>query len=1029
MARKNWHQNPELHDSNSDGTADGVNTNSFSGTPVLSIKAPGAAGTPCEAGQLGNAQALAYTVVPGDSSYAYVRLGQTAAGSFKTTVVDEIVAGSTSVCRTTTAHGLEIGDKLYLSGSSADGIKTVTTKPDTTHFGIAENLTLTGSGRCSPTCSANAEVYWTQTGSKTITGMLKLYQRTTGEATVGTGGSSSSFGQGAWERHTCYCVIQHDDTCDHFSLEFVFNNVATAYDQIQLYVRNVQIEKANGTGDWFDGIYGGDWVGSAHASESTEVQAVVTSMSAGGGQAGEHLTLTGTDFGNNDSLFTHAVLFGTTEASIVSWTPTEIEVIVPNVASGATSVYVQPGNGGGTNAAAVTYTVGKPTITAVTPNTDVYPGDRIVITGTSLGSGGVVSFDTTPAEILSWSADGTSVSCNCPKVLPDSYDVVVKPQDGVASDPSTVTVIALPLYINGKPHPVIYLKRSGAYVMATEFWHKEDDVYWPYGIGQGTTPPLPPPSDDWPTGGVTIEVNPSTSLGRTVAAIQAAIDSAPALATVHVPGGAPWTGETDLFGKEYVRVKGDGIFKQSIAGTGGGGTWIKARLRWPAYSHFDGMLIGHNTSGRQCSHSPIERATTRTIGVGQTKQVGCRKAVFKNVRFKGGGEGKLYTGFLKGPGGVATTNAYSYRTAGASVFDFSSNYKRGWVTQTDGVGSKDMIENHFWDCEWERSMGGQDDGRYSLVTLSDGSTYLREDPNFNYGNPGGWLNGWWDCRSGGSFFTKNRWYRCHMGVKNGYHSGVEGYGIGTVSLLQASPTGPANSSSESVNWDGYVGGANPGTKERYNHPDCSWSTDGGSQIALNYPTLGYGAQPSWSTYANRVGNWNKNFDTDIVDHGPDDNYWEDCLFEYSNWHPLNPCDWARNYSVWRGCGTNPWSFGNTAYPNAGAGCLAGWGNPPGKNWVQTPDAMWNNNFSLTRCYSKGSLKGGSHMVGEVSRNCKVIDCNFTHNQTNRGTPTGTFSYGNENSGSFSNANRPSTALFTTDWSGSLTTYTPSPYDP
>ena len=39
------------------------------------------------------------------------------------------------------------------------------------------------------------------------------------------------------------------------------------------------------------------------------------------------------------------------------------------------------------------------------------------------------------------------------------------------------------------------------------------------------------------------------------------------------------------------------------------------------------------------------------------------------------------------------------------------------------------------------------------------------------------------------------------------------------------------------------------------------------------------------------------FDWSQVDHGFSDNRFEDCLFEYSFWDPMDICDYARSYSL------------------------------------------------------------------------------------------------------------------------------------
>ena len=83
------------------------------------------------------------------------------------------------------------------------------------------------------------------------------------------------------------------------------------------------------------------------------------------------------------------------------------------------------------------------------------------------------------------------------------------------------------------------------------------------------------------------------------------------------------------------------------------------------------------------------------------------------------------------------------------------------------------------------------------------------------------------------------------------------------------------------------------------------------------------------------------------------------------------------------------------------GSSIGWGNPPGANWVNIPDA-WADNVDITRCYFKGCYSTAHSVVYEIGRNSDVA---------NSFNGSGSFadhqgSYGNTATGSFSNANRP-----------------------
>jgi hypothetical protein len=221
------------------------------------------------------------------------------------------------------------------------------------------------------------------------------------------------------------------------------------------------------------------------------------------------------------------------------------------------------------------------------------------------------------------------------------------------------------------------------------------------------------------------------------------------------------------------------------------------------------------------------------------------------------------------------------------------------------------------------------------------------------------MNIWLDCRAGGAQVYGNGWYRCHFGVKNGYRQGVEGYGIGQTILFQPAPAEHAS--------------------------DGPRPTGGRDDMSFN-----------WSQ----------------VDHGFHDNHFEDCLFEYALWTPMDVCDYARSYAL-----TNLFDGAVGSNP------------PTATQAAAIPDRMWNIDLSMTRCYSKGSTPDPHSLIGEFGKDCVFTDC-----FCGTGSPFGMAGrFGNVVSGSFSNADRPVSAIFPAgaayDWTGTTTSYTPSPYDP
>ena len=106
---------------------------------------------------------------------------------------------------------------------------------------------------------------------------------------------------------------------------------------------------------------------------------------------------------------------------------------------------------------------------------------------------------------------------------------------------------------------------------------------------------------------------------------------------------------------------------------------------------------------------------------------------------------------------------------------------------------------------------------------------------FKNGNPGCVLNLWVDSRPGGGQVYGDSFIRCHFGVKNGYHSGIDGYGVGTTILCQPGPStyATSNPADRGPNMGGSSGvtyqtpndyAANPvnAGKTQWN-PDFDWS--------------------------------------------------------------------------------------------------------------------------------------------------------------------------------------------------------------
>ena len=453
----------------------------------------------------------------------------------------------------------------------------------------------------------------------------------------------------------------------------------------------------------------------------------------------------------------------------------------------------------------------------------------------------------------------------------------------------------------------------------------------PSATATGTPSPSPDPTTDpTPSSTPTPTPTPTSTPGQSTVTVPAAATKAQIDACVTSAvkdGSGTWivfpAGTFAYSGTfivpDGINVRGQGIWDQGSS-SGGGGTWLQASkgMQWGSHSTIDDLLVGENTAGLTCTFHPVARGSSAAGADTQTN--GSHDVTFNFVRFKGGSD------------------------AGAALIDLSANYSNCWSAT---VKREDMVDTAFNDCEFERPQ----------ITNTAAGTSL-----------GAILNIWWDVRPGGAQVHDLTFCRCHFGVKNGYHSGVDDYGSGRTILLQGAPASS----------------------------DSTGPAIGGNSVITG-------------------ANWNPDFDWGQVDHGCYNVVFQDCLFEYSLWYPMDVCDTARAYSCWQGV-------------EAGAtdgGASIGWGNPPGSHWTSIPTKDWTDNLDITRCYFKGSYPTAHSIVYEIGRNSNVVD-SFNG--------SGSFadhagSYGNTVSGSFSNATRPHTGLFTSDWTGATTSYTASPNDP
>ena len=454
--------------------------------------------------------------------------------------------------------------------------------------------------------------------------------------------------------------------------------------------------------------------------------------------------------------------------------------------------------------------------------------------------------------------------------------------------------------------------------------------------------PTPTPTST-PTSAPTSIPPPATQIAVPVGAGTSQIDACLAQARAAGPGASvvfpagkfSYAGTLDV--PDRINLTGQGIWDQG-ASDGGGGTWLQCPIEWGSYSTVSRLLLGVNAAGEVCTFTPCAK-DDQACGP-YTQAHGSTGCTFSQVRFKGGSDG------------------------GASLID-TSNWGAGWSTASNPLKKHFMIDTTFTDCEFERPQAANSVGVSST---------------FAGGNPGSAMNLWYDCRPGGAQIAGNRWIRCHFGVKNGYHSGIDGYGIGTTILCQSAPS----------------------THSTSNSADEGANTDGGSVVTS--------------------ANWNPRFDWSQVDHCATDNTFVDCLFEYATWCPMDLCDNARSYSMWHG--VKSYLAKNPGGTCTDGNAAAGWGNPPGSQWVAIPDRMWLKQWDMTRCYLKGSTPVAHSVIGEITADCTMLD-----SSCGTGSVEGyAGSFGNVATGRFPGGH-PTSAIFTARWRGATTSYTPSPFDP
>ena len=160
---------------------------------------------------------------------------------------------------------------------------------------------------------------------------------------------------------------------------------------------------------------------------------VVASLSVSGGRPTDAVTITGSNFGTSQG----TVKFGSTTATVTSWSTTGIVVTVPNIpTAGREDIVVSSGGADSAPNPFVVCAVSGPCITGVSP-TPVVGGQSAKISGEGFAAAtGTVEFGgvpVPPAAIVNWTDTSITVTVPVGQTLPTT--VVVTTAAPVASSP------------------------------------------------------------------------------------------------------------------------------------------------------------------------------------------------------------------------------------------------------------------------------------------------------------------------------------------------------------------------------------------------------------------------------------------------------------------------------------------------------------------------------------------------------------------------------------------------------------------
>ncbi|HEU5135109.1 MAG TPA: IPT/TIG domain-containing protein [Steroidobacteraceae bacterium] len=170
----------------------------------------------------------------------------------------------------------------------------------------------------------------------------------------------------------------------------------------------------------------------------------LNSITPNTGNPGASVTLAGTGFGATQGANT--VRFGTTTATVTSWSNTQIVATVPNLTGGtAVGVAVVVGGVASNEVNFLVTSPMPPVLATLTPNSGP-AGSTVAITGSNFGvfqNTSTVRFGTTNATVVSWS--NTQLAVNVPNIGAGTVPVTVTVNGNVSNAANfTVTTVQQP---------------------------------------------------------------------------------------------------------------------------------------------------------------------------------------------------------------------------------------------------------------------------------------------------------------------------------------------------------------------------------------------------------------------------------------------------------------------------------------------------------------------------------------------------------------------------------------------------------